>query len=189
MAFAISAGVLILFSTYVINIFNRLQELKHQIKKAWSNIDVLLKQRNDELPKLIETCKQYQQFEAATLTRIIEARSQIGAARMTQNVPALGKAENQLRSGLGELFAVAEAYPELRANEQFKQLMDRIISLEEGIIDRREFYNEAVNLHNVRIEQFPDLLVASFMELRLQPLLEFSEEETKDVDVGHQFNT
>ena len=114
---------------YGIVIYNNLVRLKHAIAKAWANIDVLLKQRHDELPKLVEVCRQYKQFEETTLTRVIEARARVSSARADHDVPALGAAEGMLRMGLGQLFAVAEAYPELKANEHFMQLQTRITAL------------------------------------------------------------
>ena len=172
---------------YAIVIYNNLVRLKHNIAKAWANIDVLLKQRHDELPKLVEVCRQYKQFEESTLTRVIEARARVSDARAQHDVPALGAAEGLLRSGLGQIFAVAEAYPELKANEHFMQLQTRITSLENGIADRREWYNESVNVHNVRIEQFPDLLVARVLGFTGQPLLEFATAEKADVDLKALF--
>ena len=173
---------------YGIVIYNNLVRLKHAIAKAWANIDVLLKQRHDELPKLVEVCRQYKQFEASTLTRVIEARARVSDARAQHDVAALGAAEGLLRSGLGQLFAVAEAYPELKANEHFMQLQTRITSLENGIADRREWYNESVNVHNVRIEQFPDVVVARLFAYTAQPLLEFSSSEKQDVDLKALFS-
>jgi len=173
---------------YGIVIYNNLVRLKHNIAKAWANIDVLLKQRHDELPKLVEVCRQYKQFEESTLTRVIEARARVSDARAQHDVPALGSAEGMLRAGLGRLFAVAEAYPELKSNEHFMQLQTRITSLENGIADRREWYNESVNVHNVRIEQFPDLLVARVFGYTEQPLLEFSSIEKADVDLRALFS-
>ncbi|MDO9600795.1 MAG: LemA family protein, partial [Rhodocyclaceae bacterium] len=101
----------------------------------------------------VETCKQYKQFEQETLQRVIEARSRVQTARENQNIPALGQAEGALRMGLGQIFAVAEAYPELKANENFMQLQARITALENAIADRRELYNESVNINNIRIVQ------------------------------------
>ena len=184
---AVFLALIVLALVYGVVVYNGLVQLKHNIAKAWANIDVLLKQRHDELPKLVEVCRQYQQFEAATLARVTEARASIATAREQQNLPALGAAEGQLRAGLGRIFAVAEAYPELRANEQFMQLQARISALENGIADRRELYNEAVNLHNTRIEQFPDLLLARWFGFVGKPLLEFSAEQTADVDLKALF--
>jgi len=172
---------------YVIQIYNRLVSLKHGVSKAWSNIDVLLKQRHDELPKLVQVCKQYMGYEQETLVRVMEARSQVAKAREGADVGALGMAESRLRLGLGNLFAVAEAYPGLKADATFRHLQDRITGLENSIADRREYYNESVNLNNVRIEQFPDLLVAGRFGFRPFELLEFSEQEKADVNLGALF--
>jgi len=181
-------GIAIVILIYAISLYNHLVSVKHAVAKAWANIDVLLKQRHDELPKLVEVCKQYKQFEQATLRSVIEARSQVQDARQNQDVPALGKAEGMLRMGLGSIFAVAEAYPELKANEQFMQLQNRITSLENGIADRRELYNESVNINNVQIEVFPASIIASMFNFGDKPLLEFSAAEKADVDMKQLFN-
>lgn len=181
-------AVLAVALLYSVVIYNNLVRLKHNIAKAWANIDVLLKQRHDELPKLVEVCRQYKQFEESTLTRVIEARARVSDARAQHDVPALGAAEGMLRMGLGQLFAVAEAYPELKANEHFMQLQTRITALENSIADRREWYNESVNVHNVRIEQFPDLIVARMFQFTEKPLLEFSTAEKADVDLKALFS-
>jgi len=184
---AVILGLIVLTLVYGVLIYNGLINLKHNVAKAWANIDVLLKQRHDELPKLVEVCRQYKQFEQTTLARVTEARARVAAAREAHDVGALGAAEGLLRSGLGQIFAVAEAYPELKANEHFMQLQTRITALENGIADRREWYNEAVNVHNVRIEQFPDLLVARLFAFVGQPLLQFSTAEKADVDIKTLF--
>lgn len=172
---------------YAILLYNRLVGLKHDTAKAWSNIDVLLKQRHDELPKLVETCKQYMQHERETLEKVMRARAGVADARQAADMPALGLAEGQLRQGLMGLFAVAEAYPELKANASFRNLEARITGLENAIADRREFYNEAVNNNNVRLEEFPDLFIARWFAFKPAELLEFSEEEKADVDVRALF--
>ena len=181
-------GLIVCIVIYGIMLYNGLVSLKHGVAKAWANIDVLLKQRHDELPKLVEVCKQYKQFEQETLQRVIEARSQVQSARETQDIPALGNAEGALRSGLGRLFAVAEAYPELKTNEHFMQLQQRISSLENAIADRRELYNESVNLNNVRIEQFPEVIIARAFGFGAKPLLEFVSAEKSDVDIKQLFS-
>ena len=184
---AVLLGLVVLALVYGVVIYNGLVQLKHNVAKAWANIDILLKQRHDELPKLVEVCRQYSQFEQSTLAKVIAARSQVASARERHDLPALGSAEGALRAGLGRLFAVAEAYPELRANEHFMQLQTRISALENAIADRREWYNESVNVHNVRVEQFPDLIVARTFRFSIQPLLEFSQNEKRDVDVKALF--
>ena len=183
-------AVLIIFAiliVYGVTVYNSLVNVKHNVAKAWANIDVLLKQRHDEIPKLVEVCKQYRQFEQETLEKVIRARSLVQNAREKQDVGALGPAENMLRSSLGSLFAVAEAYPELKTNQNFMQLQSRISQLESAIADRRELYNESVNINNVRIEQFPDALVAKFGSFPPAKLLEFGEGEKSDVDVKALF--
>ncbi|MAT49962.1 MAG: LemA family protein [Porticoccaceae bacterium] len=182
-------GLLVLAAGYGVVIYNSLVALKHRVAKAWSNIDVLLKQRHDELPKLVETCKQYMGYEQDTLTRVIDARSQVASAREAQDINALGEAETRLRAGLGQLFALAENYPELKANEAFQHLQSRISDLENGIADRRELYNDAVNLNNIRIEQFPDLLVARPLGFKAFELLEFADEELANPDLKALFRS
>ncbi|BAZ93296.1 hypothetical protein TspCOW1_17790 [Thiohalobacter sp. COW1] len=177
----------ILLIVYGIVIYNHLVALKHNVAKAWSNIDVLLKQRHDELPKLVEVCKQYMGYEQETLEKVMQARARVAAAREGGDVPALGQAETQLRLGLGNLFALAEAYPDLKANTNFQHLADRVTALENSIADRREYYNESVNLNNVRIEQFPDVIVARKFGFGPFDLLEFAEEEKADVDLKGLF--
>lgn len=188
MVMLIILAVVAILLIYGISLYNNLVNVKHAVAKAWANIDVLLKQRHDELPKLVEVCKQYKQFEQSTLQNVIEARSQVQSARERQDIPALGQAEAKLRAGVGGIFAVAEAYPELKANENFMQLQNRISSLENGIADRREFYNDSVNINNVQIEIFPASLVATLFGFGEKPMLEFSTTEKADVDMKQLFN-
>ena len=180
-------GLLAAVIVYGIVLYNNLVSLKHNVSKAWSNIDVLLKQRHDELPKLVETCKQYMKYEQETLERVMKARAAVHQARESGDVKALGPAESRLRVGLGNLFAVAEAYPDLKANNNFQHLQSRISGLENAIADRREFYNESVNLNNIRIEQFPDAIIARWFAFGPRDLLEFGDEEKRDVDLKSLF--
>lgn len=180
--------VLIALVLYVIVTYNSLVSIKHHVEKAWANIDVLLKQRNDELPKLIDTCKIYMAHEASTLEKVIQARMGVDAARQMHDVSGLSKAESALTTSLGGLFAVAENYPDLKADQTFLNLQHRITGLENQIADRREFYNDSVNNNNVRIQQFPDMLVASVFNFERAELLKFSADELKDIDVSERFN-
>lgn len=182
-------GTLLVIVVYTTLLYNNLVQLKHNVAKAWANIDVLLKQRHDELPKLVETCKQYMKFEQETLQKVMEARSRVFAAREAQNIPELGQAEGALRATLGHLFALAEAYPDLKTNQIFQQLQARISSLENAIADRREFYNESVNINNVRVEQFPDTIIAGMFNFKPAPLLEFRDAEKADVDMKQLFGS
>lgn len=180
--------IAILLLGYLISIYNHLVRLKHQVTQSWSNIDVLLKQRHDELPKLVDTCKEHMGYESQTLQKVIEARSAVSGAREAGNLKALGAAETLLRQSLGSLFAVVEDYPELRASESFMHLQQRISGLENDIADRREFYNDSVNNLNTRIEQFPDLIVARQFGFNSAQLLQFDAAELKDHSIKSLFS-
>ncbi|MBZ5671286.1 MAG: LemA family protein [Acidobacteriia bacterium] len=165
---------------YLITIYNSLVRLKNDIDKAWANIDVLLKQRHDELPKLIETCKGYMQYEQKTFQLITEART---AFMKAGSVGEKAQADNMISGALKSLFAVAENYPELKANNNFMQLQKRISELEEKIADRREFFNDDVNTYNIRIQQLPDVFIAHLMSLQRKDLFKVEEEDRRDVEV------
>jgi LemA protein len=184
---AILIGIIIACLAYGILIYNNLVSLKNNVAKNWANIDVLLKQRNSEIPKLIDTCKEYMQFEQETLQKVVKAREATITATNTQNITALGSAETDLHNGLLKLFALAENYPDLKTNHSFMQLQGRISDLENAIADRREFYNESVNVNNIRIQGFPDLIVAKLLSFHRFDLLTFKKEELEDVEVNELF--
>ena len=165
---------------YTISIYNSLVRLKNDIDKAWANIDVLLKERHDELPKLIATCKGYMQYEQKTFEMVTEARS---AYQKATTVPEKAQADNMVTGALKSLFAVAENYPDLKANNNFMQLQQRITELEERIADRREFFNDSVNVYNIRIQQLPDVFLAGLMHLQRRDLFKAAEEDRQDVEV------
>jgi LemA protein len=165
---------------YFVGIYNQLIRVRHNVDKAWANIDVLLKQRHDELPKLVETCKGYMQHERGLLEAVTKARTDFMRAPTIEGKTV---AENQLAGALKSVFAVAENYPELKANQNFLQLQGRITGLENEIADRREFFNESTNIYNIRIEQFPQILIATRLGYVRRPLLEIPKEHTKDVDI------
>jgi len=179
--------VLLVLGIYAVLLYNQLVNVKHAVSMAWSNIDVLLRQRHEELPKLVETCRAYMQHEQQTLERVVAARGAVAKARENSDVKGLGQAESLMRVGLGQLFALAENYPDLKANESFRHLQDRISGLENGIADRRELYNAAVNINNVRIEQFPEVLLARSLGFLPADLLQFSEADKADVDMRSLF--
>jgi LemA protein len=143
-----------------------------------ANIDVLLKQRHDELPKLLDVCKGYMDFERDTLQKITQAR---GMYQQAVSIDQKAQADHSMTSALRGLFAVAENYPQLRANDNFMHLQERITELESQIADRREFYNDSVNTFNIRIQQMPDTFVASFMNLSQQPMFKVEEADKADV--------
>ena len=179
-------GILLMFGivsimVYVVGIYNTLVRLANNIDKAWSNIDVILKQRHDELPKLVKVCNSYMSHERETLESVTNARSVYGRST---SVDAKAKAENQLTRALGRLFAVAEQYPDLKANQEFLNVQQRISALENTIADRREFYNDSVNLYNIRIEQIPAVWVAQQIGYRAKPLLTVAESDRTDVELA-----
>lgn len=182
-------AVVVFAVLYVVMMYNGLVNLKHNVSKHLANIDVLLKQRHDELPKLVETCRQYMTFEQDTLEKVIKARQQVASAQASHDMQALGKAETGLRANLGSLFALAENYPDLKADSAFQSLQTRISALENAIADRREVYNEAVNNNNVRIEQFPDVIIARWFNFKPFDLLQFDKGELADVDMKSLFRS
>ncbi|CAI2718569.1 LemA family protein [Nitrospina watsonii] len=166
---------------YFIMIYNGLISLKENIKKSWANIDVILKQRYDEIPKLISVCESYAQFEKGMLDRLLKARENYVRA---DGVKEKSKASNQISQALRSVFALAENYPDLKANENFMQLQNRISHLEETLADRREFFNDSVNNYNIRIQQIPDVFVAGMLSYRQEEMFEVAEEERRDVKVN-----
>jgi len=171
---------------YAVLIYNGLIRLRRNIDKAWSNIEVILKQRHDEIPKLVDTAKQYMDYEKEVLQDITESRTK---AEQAQGPKEQAKAEGMLGQALGNFFAVAEDYPDLKANENFQQLQDRISAIEERIADRREFYNDSVNTYNIRIDQIPYVFVANMMGYEEKELFEASEQEKQDISIADQFNS
>ncbi len=165
---------------YIVTIYNGLIKLKNNIKKSWANIDVLLKQRSDELPKLIETVKGYMKHEKGVLENLTNARTNFLNA---STVAKSAAADNMIAGALKSLFAVAENYPDLKANENFMQLQSRISGIENEIADRREFYNDSVNQYNIRIQSIPDVIVARMMGYLDEEMFEVSEADKQDVEI------
>jgi LemA protein len=172
--------VLLLLVLYVVAVYNGLVHLRNSIDRDWSNIDVLLKQRFDELPKLIKVCEGYMQHERQTLEAVIKARSMVGNARSDEQQMA---AQNALTDTLRSLFMVVERYPELKADASFRQLQSRITEIENQIADRRELFNDTVNIYNIRIEQFPDVLVARLFNFIRRDLWKIDPAHRADVAI------
>lgn len=172
--------VVVIFGGAIIGIYNALVRLRNDIKKSWANIDVLLKQRSDELPKLIESVKGYMKHEKGVLEELTKARTAFLSAG---SVAEKANADNMMTGALKSVFAIAENYPNLKANENFLQLQSRISGLENELSDRREFYNESVNNFNIKIQSFPDMFIANFMKLTEKEMFEVSDADRKDVEV------
>src|SRR5213082_1796036 len=170
------AGVLI----YAVILYNGLVRLRNENDRAWANIDVLLKQRHDEIPNLVETVKGYMQHEQQTLLAVTQART---ASMNAATVGQKAQADLLVAGALRGLFAVAENYPQLKANDNFLKLQNRISELEERIADRREFFNDDVNTYNTRIHQIPDMFLAGMMNLKARDMFKVSEEDRRLVEV------
>ena len=168
---------------YLIGMYNSLIRLKHNIDKAWSNIDVLLKQRHDELTKLMQTVKGAMKFEKSVLTKITAART---AFLNAQSVPEKAKADNVMAGALKSIFAVAENYPEIKSNQNFMEFQKRVSGIEENISDRREFYNDSVNTYNIRIDQIPYVFMARLLSYQRKDLFKTAEGERKDVKISFE---
>jgi len=166
---------------YFITVYNSLVSIRNEVDKSWSNIDVLLKQRFDELPKLVDTCKGYMKYEQGTLEMIVKARTAwLSATTVDQKL----NAQQQSAGAVKTLFAVAEKYPDLKANQNFLQLQTRISQIESHIADRRELYNDATNTFNIRIAQLPDVFLARMLAYTPRPLFTASAAEKADVSVS-----
>ena len=175
--FLVIAGVLI----YIVILYNELVRLRNDNDRAWANIDVLLKQRHDEIPNLVETVKGYMQHEQQTLLAVTQARA---ASMSAATIGQKAQAELVMTGALRGLFAVAENYPQLKANENFLRLQNRISELEERIADRREFFNDDVNTYNTRIGQLTEVFLASMMALKPREMFKASEDERQVINVS-----
>jgi len=166
---------------YIVTLYNGLISVKNNVDKAWANIDVLLKQRHDELPNLIEVCRGYLKYEGETLQRVTAARAAYAqAATVDQKV----QAGAEMSAALGRLIAVAENYPDLKANTNFAHLQERVSELENQIADRREFYNDSVNTLNIRIQEMPDAILAGVMHLLPRQMFQVAEADKAPVRVS-----
>ena len=177
--FIILLGIIGLVSWFF-TVYNGLVHVRENIKKSWANIDVLLMQRSDEIPKLIKTVKAFATHEKEMFDSVMAAREKyLGASSVGEKADA----DNMLSGALKSVFALSEAYPELRSNENFNQFQNRISGLENEIADRREFYNESVNNYNIRIQSLPDVWIAGPMGLQQEEMFEVPVEKKEDVDI------
>jgi len=171
---AIVVGVIL----YFISLYNRLVSLRQSADAAWSDIDVQLKRRYNLIPALVETVKGYKDYEADTLEKVIKAR-QLGLSATT--VKEKEEANNMLTQALGHLFALAEAYPDLKANVNFLDLQQQLSQIEDAIQNARRYYNAVVRDYNTRIESFPDLIIAQRYHFKPKDFFELDEEEKEAV--------
>jgi LemA protein len=179
--FAVIAIVVVGLIVYCVGVHNNLVALKNDIDRSFANIDVILKQRHDELPKLVDTCKGYMQYEQKTLQAVTDART----SYMRATTPAeKAQADGMVSGALKTLFAVAENYPNLKAEANFMQLQGRITDLEEKIAAQRSVFNATANNFNIRIAQIPANFVAGFMGLQPHVLFQAAEADREDVKIS-----
>jgi len=183
-ALVIFGAVLVLGAgAYLVSVYNRLVRVDERVDNAWSDVEVVLKQRRSALEKLVDTAQEAMDYESGTLTDLVEAREAVDAAESPAEAAA---ADQQVRAALGTL-ARAEDNPELQAAGALRDLAEETARLEETIADRREVYNEAVTTNNTLRRSFPSVLVAGYAGVTERELFEAPEAETTDVDVGDLF--
>lgn len=164
MLIGVLAGLLLIVAVFLIATYNKLVQLRQRVQNAWSQVDVQLKRRYDLIPNLVNTVKGYAQHEKDTLERVTQARNM---AMEAGNITDQAKAENMLSGALKSLFAVAEAYPDLKANTNFMQLQTEISDTESKISFARQFFNDTVQIFNTKIEVFPNNLVAGMLGFQM----------------------
>lgn len=179
LVFGIVAGAVLIL--YLISVYNHIVRLKNNIEKAFANIEVLLKQRYDEIPNVIATVKGYAAYEKDIMERVAAVRASYASARSVSDKAA---ASGMLNGVFGRFFALVENYPQLRANESFIALQRRITELEDSIADRREFYNDTVTIYNTEIEQFPYVFIAKPFGYRKRELFVNNDQFTPPSLVG-----
>ena len=163
---------------YLIMAYNRFASLRAGIDASWSDIDVQLKRRYDLIPALVDTVKGYKEYEAETLENVIKARQQgLSAATMDEKAAAA----NMISGALGKMFALAEAYPDLKANTNFLKLQDELSNLEDAIQSARRYYNAIVRDYNYRLEAFPDMFIAQKFQYTSRDYFELDASEAEDV--------
>jgi LemA protein len=176
-------GIVVLVVLWLIAIYNRLVALRQTTNQAWSDVDVQLKQRYDLIPNLVETVKGYASHERGTLEAVVQARQQAMAA---SGPAAQSAAENQLTGALRQLFALSEAYPDLKANTNFLQLQSELSDLENKIAAARRFFNNAVAEYNASTQQFPAALFAASLGFTPRTFFEVAEAERTAVQTAPQ---
>ncbi len=175
----ITLGIIVVIGLYLVTIYNRLVAMRQTCNQAWSDIDVQLKQRYDLIPNLVETVKGYAKHEKETLQAVIDARN---TAMSAGNVADQAAAENMLTGALKSLFALSEAYPDLKANTNFLQLQSELSDIENKIAAARRFFNNSVAEYNTGQEQFPAVLLAKRFGFSIQEFFEVAASERDAVN-------
>ncbi len=174
-------GIVVVLGLYLVVLYNGLVKLRNRIENAWAQIDVQLRRRYDLIPNLVETVKAYATHERDTLEAVTRARA---AAIEAGSVGEQAQAENMVTSALKSLFAVSEAYPDLKANQSFLQLQEELSGTEGRISYARQFYNDTVFRYNTKIQSFPALLLAGPLQFRPREYFEADDTSRGPVQVG-----
>ncbi|WP_116997533.1 LemA family protein [Desertimonas flava] len=172
-ALIIIGVIVVLIAVYLVAAYNGLIRRRNQIENAWSQIDVQLKRRLDLIPNLVETVKGYAAHEQATLEKVIQARNAAIAAPNTPHAQA--EADNQLSGALKSIFALGEAYPDLKANQNFLQLQEELTATEGRVAYARQFYNDSVLAYNNKLQQFPTVFYARLLKFERREYFEADE--------------
>ena len=180
MALWILLGLVVLLVLWAIVTYNRLVSLKNQVLNGWRQIDVQLKRRHDLIPNLVNTVRGYMEFERDTLTQVMEARAK--AVSATGPADAARK-EGELTQALGRLFAVAENYPTLKANENVRMLQEELTSTENKVGFARQFYNDIATKFNIAQQTFPSVLIANSLGFKTAELFEITDAAERNVPV------
>jgi LemA protein len=179
----IALAVVAMFGIYVIVIFNRLVSGRNRVREGWSGIDVQLRRRSDLVPNLVEVVKSYAAHERALFEDIARKRTSALAAA---DVNGKAAAEHELQGSLRRLLALAEAYPELKANQNFLALQHQLAELEDQLQMARRYYNGTVRDYNISIQQFPDLLIARTTGFREEPFFQIDDAAAANPPVAFQ---
>ncbi len=183
MATWIIIAIVVVIALFIIGLYNGLIRLKNRVDEAWADIDVQLKRRHDLIPNLVETVKGYAAHEQGTLDKVIQARNSAMSAQNSGNRAEIEKTENMLSSTLKSIFALSEAYPELKANTNFLELQRELSDTENKIQASRRFYNTNVRDFNTKLEVFPTNMIGNMLGFKSREFFEAAAEEKENVEV------
>lgn len=182
LSYVLIAVLVIIVVSSIISMYNKLVMLKFNVEKAFANIDVILKQRADEIPNLIKVLKESMRYEESVLEKLTQLRTSFLNTKSNDEKITLS---NDIANTLKNVFSVSENYPDLKANQNFLLLQTRVSQLEDAISDRREYFNESINMYNIGINEFPGFILAKILFYKEKPLLAITTE--KKVYNGIQF--
>lgn len=173
-------AIVVVIALFITSTYNSLVGLRNKVKDQWAQIDVQLKRRSDLIPNLVETVKGYAKHEKTTFAEVVKARNTYLSAKTPEDEM---KASNEMTQAISKLFALSEAYPDLKANENFIQLQGELKETEDKVAYSRQFYNDNVMIYKNKIEMFPSNIIANMFSFKEEPFFEANDEEKKNVEV------